>query len=314
MSVKLFYASDVHGSERLWRKFVNAGAFYGVDVLVMGGDLAGKAVLPIERTNGGFVASRITGDRLLDESELDEVKTRIRNLGFYPYQVDHDELAALKADKTKVDEVFLRVMKESLERWMTLAEERLAGTGIRLYMMLGNDDEPALRDVLAASSLGVDAEDRLIDLGEGYQMVSCGYSNPTPWHSPRELPEDELARRLDAQAKRLDDPSHGVFNFHVPPFGTQLDQAPALDETLKPKVKGGTLLQESVGSTAVRAVIERYQPVLGLHGHIHESRGTARLGKTLCVNPGSAYTNGVLDGVLIELDNKGRVHYQLTSG
>ncbi|MGZ4481647.1 MAG: metallophosphoesterase family protein, partial [Gaiellales bacterium] len=70
MSLTLFYASDIHGSDVLWRKFVNAGRFYGADVLVMGGDIAGKAVVPVVRRNGGFVARQITGDRLVDADEL----------------------------------------------------------------------------------------------------------------------------------------------------------------------------------------------------------------------------------------------------
>lgn len=314
MSSIVFYASDVHGADVLWRKFVNAGKFYGVNVLVMGGDVAGKAVMPIEKVNGGYSAPRIAGDRLVDESELEGVESRARDLGFYPYRVGRDELEALRDDPEQVAALFRRVMVESFERWMSLAEERLAGTGIRLYVMLGNDDEPALADVLAASSIAVDAEDGVLDLGAGHEMVSCGFSNPTPWHSPRELSEEDLEVRLDGLMRRLKDPAHGVVNFHVPPYGTQLDQAPALDETLKPIVKGGAILTQSVGSTAVRTIIERYQPALGLHGHIHESRGTARIGKTVCINPGSAYSEGVLHGALVELDARKPPRYQLSSG
>jgi uncharacterized protein len=310
----LFYASDVHGADVLWRKFVNAGKFYGANVLVMGGDVAGKAVMPIEKVNGGYLAPRIAGDRLVDESELDAVEARARDLGFYPYRVERDELDALRDDPEQVAALFRRVMVGSFERWMSLAEERLAGTGIRLYVMLGNDDEPALADVLAASSIAVDAEDGVLDLGAGHEMVSCGFSNPTPWHSPRELSEEDLEARLDGLMRRLKDPARGVVNFHVPPYGTQLDQAPALDETLKPIVKGGAILTQSVGSTAVRTIIERYQPALGLHGHIHESRGTARIGKTVCINPGSAYSEGVLHGALVELDERKPPRYQLSSG
>jgi uncharacterized protein len=314
MSVMLFYASDVHGAERLWRKFINAGPFYGVNVLVMGGDVAGKAVMPLERVKGGYLAPRIAPDRLIDDSELEATESRIRDMGFYPYRVDQDELVALQGDPERVTSLFRKVMVDSFERWIALAEDRLAGTGIRLYVMLGNDDEPALRDVLAASSLAVDAEDEVVDLGEDYEMISCGWSNPTPWASPREMPEDDLEKYLEDQIQKMRDPGRGVFNFHVPPYGTQLDQAPLLDATLKPVVKGGTMLIESVGSKAVRTVIERYQPTLALHGHIHESRGTARIGKTVCINPGSVYSEGILHGVLVELDRKKRMRYQLTSG
>jgi len=314
MSTMMFYASDVHGAERLWRKFINAGTFYGVSVLVMGGDVAGKAVMPVEHRKGGYLVPRITGDRLLAESELEAVESRIRDMGFYPYRVEEDELALLKDDPGGVASLFRRVMVESFERWIALAEDRLAGTDIRLCVMLGNDDEPALGDVLAASTLAIDAEAGVVDIGDSYQMVSCGWSNPTPWASPREMPEDELEERLENLILQLADPSRGIVNFHVPPYGTQLDQAPVLDDTLKPVIRGGTMLMESVGSKAVRNVIERYQPLVGLHGHIHESRGTARIGKTVCINPGSVYSEGILHGVLLELGGKKGLRYQLTSG
>lgn len=313
MSVTLYYASDIHGSDRLWRKFVNAGRFYGADVLVMGGDLAGKAVLPIVRQNGGFVARELDGDRVFGEDELESVETRIRNLGFYPLVTTDDELEEAHGNRDAVDALFRRAMEQSVREWMNLARERLEGTGIRLYVMLGNDDEPHLKDVLAEA--GVDSEGEVVALGEGWQMISNGYSNPTPWHSPRELSEDELEQRLDALAARVDDPSRAVFNFHVPPVGTTLDRAPRLDESLKPVVRGGSVVIANVGSTAVRDVIERYQPALALHGHIHESRGTAKVGRTVCINPGSEYAEGVLHGALAVLDRKkGLRNYQLVSG
>ena len=308
--MNLFYASDVHGSDVLWRKFVNAGRFYGVDVLVMGGDIAGKAVVPIVRRNGGFVARQVTGDRVFGDDELPSVEKRIRDMGLYPLQMSEDELEA--AD---VDAVFARAMAEGLEAWLRLAEERLAGSDIRIFVMLGNDDEPALRDVLARSSLVVDPEDVAAELGDGFQMLSCGHSNPTPWNSPRELAEDELERHLEQLVSQLQDPQSSVFNLHVPPIRTALDKAPELDVTLKPVVRGGAVQVIAAGSQAVRNIIERYQPPLALHGHIHESRGVTKLGKTICINPGSEYAEGVLHGALVSLDRKkGLRNYQLVSG
>jgi Icc-related predicted phosphoesterase len=313
VSVTLYYASDIHGSDRLWRKFVNAGRFYGADVLVMGGDLAGKAVLPIVRRNGGYVARELDGERVFGQEELESVETRIRNLGFYPLVTTEEELDQAHGDRAAVDALFRRAMEQSLRGWLELASQRLEGSSIRLYMMLGNDDEPHLKAVLGEA--GVDCEDEVVDLGEGLQMISNGYSNPTPWNSPRELPEEELEMRLEAVIAKLDDPARSVFNLHVPPIGTTLDRAPELDQTLKPVIRGGTIVVSSVGSTAVRTVIERHQPLVGLHGHIHESRGTAKLGRTICVNPGSEYAEGVLHGALVVLDGKkGLRNYQLVSG
>jgi Icc-related predicted phosphoesterase len=315
MSFQLYYASDIHGSDLLWRKFVNAGRFYEVDVLVMGGDITGKAVVPIVKGAGGrFTAREVRGDAF-GEDEVEAVERAIRDRGFYPYVTDEDELAAVRDTEGGLDDLFRRAMSASVERWMGLAEERLEGTGIKLYVMLGNDDEPHLREVLQASPLGVDCEDEPVVLGEGIQMLSCGHANTTPWNSPREMPEEELAAHLETLVARLEDPGKAVFNLHVPPQGTAIDQAPRLDADLKPIVKGGSVQMDGAGSRAVRDLIERYQPPLALHGHIHESRGTVKIGKTVCINPGSEYGEGVLHGALVVLDKKkGLRNHQLVSG
>jgi Icc-related predicted phosphoesterase len=315
LSFTVYYASDIHGSDRLWRKFVNAGKFYDADVLVMGGDITGKAVVPIVRSSGGLRVAELIGDRVAAEEELEALEDRIRDRGFYPYVTTEEELAQAHGDEAKVGELFARAMADSVRRWLELAEERLAGTGIRLYMMLGNDDEPALSQVLDASPLGVTCEDIPVELAEQIQMLSCGIANPTPWDSPREMPEDQLAAHLETLVGALEDPPRSVFNLHVPPKATALDQAPALDETLKPVVRGGSVVMTAAGSQAVRELIERYQPLVALHGHIHESRGVTKIGRTVCINPGSEYGEGVLHGALLVLDRKkGLRNHQLVSG
>jgi Icc-related predicted phosphoesterase len=129
------------------------------------------------------------------------------------------------------------------------------------------------------------------------------------------MAEEDLQRHLEQLASQLQNPARSVFNLHVPPIRTPLDMAPVVDENLHPVIQGGSVLMGPAGSQAVRNVIENYQPLLALHGHIHESRGLAKLGKTVCVNPGSAYGEGVLHGALFELDRrKGLKRYQLTSG
>ena len=315
MSFKCYYASDVHGSELLWRKFLNAGKFYGVDILIMGGDIAGKAVVPIVRRDGAFYAPEIAGEMAFREDEVPQLERRIRDRGLYPHQMTSDEVASTHGDQAATDALFLQVMESTLTRWLRLASERLDPARTRLYVMLGNDDEPALREILAASPVVVDPEDLVVDLGEGIQMMSCGFANPTPWHSPREMPEAKLRAHLESLVAHLDDPSRSVFNLHVPPIRTSIDTAPVVSEDLAPVIQGGSVLMGSAGSEAVRAVIETYQPLIALHGHIHESRGVAKLGRTVCVNPGSEYSEGVLHGALLEFDGKkGLKRYQLTSG
>ena len=316
MTMRVYFATDIHGSEVCWRKFLNAGRFYQADVLILGGDVTGKAVVPVTAAAGG--GSRIrqfSGDRVLAADEVAAAETRIRDMGFYPYRTTDDELDAVWDDPEAVHRIFLSLMRETLARWLDLAEERLAGTGIRLYAMTGNDDPPELQGMLRDSAVLTETEDRVIDLGEGITMVSYGYSNRTPWNTPRELDDDELERRIDKLAAQVSRPERAVFNLHVPPARTAIDKAPALDGSLKPIVKGGAVVMTSVGSEGVRRVLERYHPMLGLHGHIHESRGAVRLGSTLAINPGSEYGDGHLCGALLEIDGrKGVRHYQLPTG
>ena len=315
MTMRIYFATDIHGSEVCWRKFLNAGQFYHADVLILGGDVTGKAVVPVVAAAGGYRVRQFAGDRVLSAAETAAMETRIMDMGFYPYRTTDDELDEIWDDPAAVHQVFLNVMSETLQRWLNIAEERLSGTGIQLYAMTGNDDPPELQEMLRNSAVLTETEDRLIDVGEGISMVSFGYSNRTPWHTPRELDDDELERRLEKLAAQVRQPERAIFNFHVPPARTAIDKAPALDSSLKPVVKGGTVQMQSVGSEGVRRVLERYEPMLGLHGHIHESRGAIRLGRTLAINPGSEYGDGVLCGALLEVDGKRGVrHYQLPTG
>jgi uncharacterized protein len=316
VTMRIYFATDIHGSEVCWRKFLNAAKFYDVDTLILGGDVSGKAVVPVVAApGGGFRVRQFSGDRVLTPEEAAEAETRIRDMGFYPYRTTDEELDATWDQPEAVERVFLTLMRQTLTRWLDLAEQRLAGTGIRLYAMTGNDDPPELQQMLRDSAVLTETEDSLLDLGEGIQMISFGYSNPTPWHTPRELDDDELERRIEKMARQVDRPGRAVFNLHVPPARTSIDKAPALDSSLKPIVKGGAMVMQSVGSEGVRRILERHEPMLGLHGHIHESRGAVRLGGTLSVNPGSEYGDGILRGAVLELDGKRGVrHYQLPSG
>ncbi|HEY1819346.1 MAG TPA: hypothetical protein VGG83_05415 [Trebonia sp.] len=316
MSMRVYYATDIHGSEVCWRKFLNAGRFYNADVVILGGDITGKAVVPVvAAAGGGYLVRQFSGDRVLDADEVAASEARIRDMGFYPYRTTEDELEAVWDNPEAVNEIFLSLMRSTLARWLDLAATRLSGTGIRLYAMEGNDDPPELYGMLRDTNLLTETEDKLVDLGEGITMVSFGYSNPTPWHTPREMDDDELERRIDKLAAQVTRPDRAIFNLHVPPARTAIDKAPALDGSLKPVVKGGAVQMASVGSEGVRRLVTKYQPMLGLHGHIHESRGAVRLGRTLAVNPGSEYGDGMLCGALLEIDGKRGVrHYQLPTG
>jgi hypothetical protein len=300
--MRIFFATDIHGSEVCWRKFLNSAAFYKADLVVLGGDVTGKAMVPITEHNGYWqVTVRGETHRLETREELDGIVTRIRNSGFYPAMVSPDELAVLGADPAAVDRRFSTEMLSSLDRWLDMADGKLRGGQVPCILNGGNDDIFEIDDVLESSPCVSFAEGKLLDL-DGFSLVSMGWTNPTPWDTYREAPEAQLAEKIEAVASQVPDMGRAIFNFHAPPYGTGLDEAPALDETLRP-LHGGAVMKP-VGSTAVRDAILRHQPMLSVHGHIHESRGIKKMQRTLAINPGSVYGDGVLQGAVIDLDAK----------
>ena len=185
--------------------------------------------------------------------------------------------------------------------------------GIPALMMPGNDDEPMVRSLLAQGDWIVDAEGRRVEL-DGYQVISYGFATTTPWHSPREVTEEQMAAALDDLTAQLVPDQPAIFNLHDPPHASGLDLALKLTSDLRVESGAGQPLVEPVGSTAVRAAIERVRPVLSLHGHIHESKAVGRVGRTVVVNPGSSYGEGTLQGVLVTLDSGKVVGHQFVSG
>jgi Icc-related predicted phosphoesterase len=312
--MRIFFATDIHGSEVCWRKFLNAGAFHKADVLVMGGDMTGKAMVPIVARNGGWRLSLQDQEHVLtSEDEVRAMEKRISDRGYYPIRLTPDELAAWEADPALVDTRFKAEMMANVQRWMALADERLKGTPIRCVVSPANDDIFELDPI-------IDAAER-VDLGEGntiqldgFTMVSTGWANTTPWNTFRELPDGQLRPKIDALVASVADPRRAIFNFHAPPYGSNLDSAPELKADMTYVAGGRALIP--VGSHAVRDAIVDYAPVLSLHGHIHEGRGAVKIGRTLAVNPGSSYEDGVLQAAIIDLDSKkGEVkHYLLING
>jgi uncharacterized protein len=314
---RLFFATDVHGSEQCFRKWLNAAAAYRADALVLGGDVTGKVIVPIVGNGSGTWHAEIHHERVLVDSEqsLAELRKQIRMMGRYDLVVTAAQERTLAQDPDAVPAAFARVTRESLARWADLAEERLGAAGVPAFMMLGNDDDPELAEVLREATYVQYAEDGICELPAGWQMLSFGPSTPTPWHTPRELTEEEIADSLRDLAAKVEDPSRTVFNIHCPPVDTHLDQAPKLDAELRPVVDASGIRTTSAGSTAVRELIQDLQPVVGLHGHVHESPGASKLGHTVCINPGSDYQDGLLRGAIVELDTEqGLRSWQLVQG
>jgi Icc-related predicted phosphoesterase len=313
--VTIFYASDIHGSERVFRKFLKAAPFYGADAVIFGGDITGKRLVPIVAHVGDRWHAELLGQSWDVEagSALDDLEARVRTNGFYPYRTTTDEVERMSSDAAYLHDVFTRVMAETAERWVGMADEQLRAARIPALMMPGNDDEPAVKSILAQGTWIIDAESRIVEL-EGYQVASFGYSTTTPWHSPREVTEDDMAAALERLLATAEAGRPLILNLHDPPHASGLDLALKLTPDLRVVTAGGEPQREPVGSHAVRDAIERVRPVLSLHGHIHESRAAARIGETLALNPGSSYGEGALQGVVVRLEgNKVRSH-QFVSG
>jgi Icc-related predicted phosphoesterase len=237
---------------------------------------------------------------------------KVKSRGYYPYRTTSDEISELNATPDRVDELFSQEVLKTAGEWLAYADEKLEGSNVRCYVAPGNDDMFELDDLIRTSKHVQLAEGQVIELDERHEMISSGWSNFTPWHTYREEEEDKLRARYDAMITQLKNPQNSVFNIHVPPYGSTLDDAPELTDDLRPKHAGRSLVP--VGSHAARAVIDEHQPLLGLFGHIHEGKGTTRLGRTLCINPGSMYEQGRLLGALVKLGRNKVKSYILTTG
>ena len=306
---RLYIASDFHAAEKAWRKYVNALKLnvYKADAGLVAGDLTGKAIVPIVRSNGAWEAELFGVHRTASgDEELAQLQRDIADVGYYSFRAEPGEAERLVADEAARDELLLRLMNERLESWLELATERLADSPVPLFLIPGNDDDFAIDGILDRDGwVPVNADGRVLDLPGGLQLLACGWSNATPWLTPREESEDELYARLAALAEQVRDPRRSVFMIHVPPHDSGLDTAPILDENLRPTISAGDVLRGPVGSTAVRRVIEDYRPLLSVHGHIHESGGERRIGETLCINPGSEANAGIVRGYLVDVGDGG---------
>jgi uncharacterized protein len=314
-STRIYFVTDLHGSSKCFRKFLNAGPVYKADVMILGGDLAGKAIQSIVRGPAGkYSCSFIGSDYALEAGpELDALEKLIADHGYYPYRAEPGELEARRDDGT-LDALFLELMEQRLSSWLSLADERLRPLNKRLLFMLGNDDPPPLARLLDAAPWGEHDENKVLWVDDDHEIMSWGFSNKTPWNSYREQDEPALAEALARMGAAVTQPARSIVNVHVPPFDTQLDEAPVLDENFQVQQVLGQAKMAPVGSTAVCDFLTERQPLLSLHGHIHEASGIRRIGRTVAINPGSDYSTGTLNGALVTLEKDKISAHQLVRG
>jgi Icc-related predicted phosphoesterase len=313
---RVFFITDVHGSTRCFKKFLNAAKFYSANVLVLGGDITGKLLVPIIEQGDGSYRCTYEGDELSlkNKTEVDGIVAKSNDSGYYTQLMTRKEYEEIAADPNNVKAAFIKAMVDRVGEWVRLAEERLARTGVSCYISPGNDDTFDIDPVLTSSSYVVNPEGRVVSIDGGHEMITLGYTNHTPWNSPREVDEEELSKMIEGMVANLKSTKSAVFNIHAPPINTLIDKAPMVDDNLKVVVKGNQVQWISAGSSACRRAIETHQPLLGIHGHIHESKGIVKIGRTLCANPGSEYGEGILRGFLAQLEGDRVKSYLLTSG
>jgi Icc-related predicted phosphoesterase len=312
---RVFFTTDVHASDRCFRKFLNASKAYKADCLVLGGDITGKILVPIvELPDGRYNLTLFGKDATIAKEKLADTQKALLDAGQYSFTATRGQLDEMKADRARADAVFNEAMISELKSWWALAAERLRGTDVKCYISPGNDDKFEIDSAMVDSGPVVNPENKVVKLDGDFEMITLGYANPTPWKSPREVSEERLGEMVEALASKVTNPDRAVYNLHVPPIDTELDKAPAVSHDFNYVKEGLGIKFIHAGSSAVRKSIETHQPLLGLHGHIHESKGFTKIGRTLCLNPGSEYSDGILRGVLANLQ-AGKVRdFMLTSG
>jgi len=310
---RILFAADLHGGETYFLKVLSLSKSSKVDILLLSGDLTGKAIVPIVKLDEDVYATNFFGvDYRMKQSELPKIQNEIRKAGYYYYHCSRVEYEEFRAKPERVTELFDKLMQSMIESWIGKIEELLPNE-MRVIISPGNDDTFAIDDVLRNSRRVEYTIGKAIDLDDRHCMVSCDWVNPTPWNSPRECSEGELEKKLRAEIQRAPSTESLVCDFHAPPYNTVLDLAPKLGKDMRPKFFMGQPAMEHVGSTSVRKVLEAFQPELALHGHIHESAGICKIKKTTCINPGSQYVEGIMHGCLVIL-SPDKLDHQLIIG
>ncbi|MFH1328535.1 MAG: metallophosphoesterase [Candidatus Bathyarchaeota archaeon] len=312
------YTTDIHGSEQAFVKFLNAAKYYKVNTLIHGGDFTGKAVYPIIDKGGTWDVPSYAEKSwtLKSMEEVEALEKSMTMSGYYPYRTTPEGVEKMQGHPELQEKIWKDLMQERVRRWMKVAEERLAPQGVKCIISIGNDDPQDVRNIIDESNFVIQPEGKVIML-DNHEMISTGYANMTPWQCPGDLEEEVLAEKIEALTSQVKDMKNAIFNFHCPPYKTILDQAPRISKGKDGELKfgsGGAFDMFSVGSKSIKDSILKYQPLVALHGHIHEAKGVQKLYNTIMINPGSRYIEGALDSVLVQLEDHKVKSYFFVSG
>jgi Icc-related predicted phosphoesterase len=308
--IRIFFTADIHNSELVFRKILSIPSLYNPDVMIISGDLTGKAIVPIIKKEDGSYICTFQGEKhvMKNEKEVKEFETKLLNKGIYPYICSKEEVTELQNDQAKLDALFKKLTVERIEYWVRELEEKVP-ENVMVLMMPGNDDIWEIDEIISSSKRVINPLKKVVNMEYGYQIISLDYVNPTPWNTPREADENEIMKMLEKYLEKIENTGKVICNFHCPPYNTNIDLAPKLDKKLRPVYKFGELELQHVGSKSIRKFMEKYSPLLGLHGHIHEAEGYDKVGRTLVINPGSQYSAGMLKGIIVDLDRNGIVRW-----
>lgn len=312
--VRFLFSTDLHGSEVVWRKFLNSAKIFNLDALVISGDMTGKLIVPIlKQPDGTYKATLLGEERILKEPDLPEFEKNVRKVSYLPYRTTFEEAEKISQDEDLRERIFEQLQINVIKEWLALVPEKVPKT-CRVILTPGNDDVLAIDDVIRSDNNVTYGEEEVVALDNEHEVACCGWSNLTPWHTPRECTEEVLLEKLERTVAKVQNFETAVFCFHCPPYDSQIDMAPKLTDDLRPVYAHGRPVMVPVGSKSVRTIIQKYQPLIALHGHIHESPGYVRIGRTQCVNPGSEYGEGILRAYLVELDGAKIVRLQRVEG
>lgn len=316
MIYRILFSSDIHGSTIVYRKFLSSLLKYKVHAGIIGGDLTGKMLVPVIKMEDGSYEAMILGNikKVRTQKELESILNDIENLGFYYEVVERNGYLEMMNNVMFLDQLFKEKILERMRKWVVMAEDFIKEYKIPIYIMPGNDDIIEIDEIIEQSEYVKNPNERIIQITEEHEMLASAYSNLTPWKCPRDVDDEVLEITLEKLMSNVKNINNLIFVSHVPPYNTNIDLAPALNEDLKYVTKGGTIVMTHVGSSAVRKIIEKYQPLVGLHGHIHESRGFDKIGRTMIFNPGSEYGEGILHGVLVAVEKDKIKGHMLISG